>query len=69
MSDLERIVRPFQLRDVSKPRTLQPATGQRQAKVRVIAGRSGGGKVMHGHSSASTTLYNKKYPKETETAS
>lgn len=64
-SALELIVRPFQTGDVSPPRALLPATGTKSPVVKIQLGRAGGTKTFQGNISLSTTLYNKKWPKET----
>lgn len=55
---LERIVRPFQTRDVTPPRrVVDVAQSQDPAGVVLTIGKGGSGNVMHGSISYSMTIY------------
>lgn len=54
---LERVVRPFQLRDVTPPRRSLTAYEVAAAPVALVLGKTGSGKAMHGSQSTTVTLY------------
>lgn len=64
MSDLDKIIRPFQTPDYSNPRPYFTQGQIGVPPVRLMVGRGGGGKTVNGNFSARITNYMTKYSNE-----
>lgn len=60
----EKIIRPFETRDISPPKPQTQSEAQIPDNVVLTVGDSGSGKIMHGSHSFNATTYQDKKPKE-----